>query len=447
MSRRIIIVSIGSRGDVQPYCVLGEALAERGHDVTIATEQRLETLVTQEFQLPFRSIHGDSTGGLFDPKFQAGLANGSLFTLIKMTNEWKAKFSMNDILASYFTALAGAEIIISGGLSMTPSYCVAEKIGATWVPFILGPTMPTYAFPCWATASLTLGLSCLNKWSYRFLFRQLWNDEAKHINLWREQILQLPPITDAPLGIADLIDRNITIPVLIAASIVTCGPEQAIPEDYDVSKIHLLGFVYAKTAPLPSSVTSFLDDAHAQSVPVVYMGFGSMPVVNPMSLLELAIETCRTLNCRAIIAAGWSVVMPEVVQSACASNLNLVIVVPSVNHAALFPRMAAILHHCGIGTTAAALRSGVPQLPCPVMLDQPHNAALLQRLGVAPTIVPFASITAAKVIVGLKAMLNNDTVQARAKEVGLQISQESHDSLKRACDLIEATLPTWPIKS
>ncbi|KAL3760062.1 hypothetical protein ACHAWU_006610 [Discostella pseudostelligera] len=438
--RRITIVSIGSRGDVQPYCVLGVALTERGHNVTIATELRLESLVTTEFQLPFRPIVGDSTGGLFDPKYQEGLAKGSIFTLIKMTNEWKAKFDVNEILASYITALEGADIIISGGLSMTQSYCVAEKMGVSWLPFILGPTMPTSEFPCWATAKLTLGLSCLNKWSYTFLFRQLWKDEAKHINPWRENVLNIEPITDAPLGIADLVDRNPTIPVLIATSPVVCGPKQQIPSDYDTDKVHVLGFVFAKAKPLPENVEAFLNIN--VGTPVIYMGFGSMPTAHPMALIRLAMDVCTALHCRAIIFAGWSCLSSDECQSLLKENEKTILVVGSASHTTLFPRMAAIVHHAGIGTTAAALRSGVPQLPCPVMLDQPHNAAMVKRLGVAPTAIPFASITAKKVIKGLELILNDDKggkeIRARAKEVGQRIAKESDSSLGQACDIIES---------
>lgn len=332
---------------------------------------------------------------------------------------------------------------------MTQSYCVAEQMGVTWLPLILGPTMPTAEFPCWATAKLTLGLSCLNKWSYNFLFRQLWKDEAKRINPWRQNVLKLPPITGAPLGIADLIDRNDTIPVLIASSPLACGPKQQIPSDYDTKKIHLLGFVFAKAQPLPENVEAFLNTN--VDTPVIYMGFGSMPTANPMALLRLAIDVCTTLQCRAIVVAGWSILSSSdgECQSLLKENAQTILVVGSVSHTTLFPRMAAIIHHGGIGTTAAALRSGVPQLPCPVMLDQPHNAAMLKRLGVAPTSVPFASITANKVVKGLELILQDDakggkTIQARAKEVGLRISNESEKSLERACDLIESTpLTSW----
>jgi hypothetical protein len=122
---------------------LGQALSERGHGVTISTEKRLESLVTEEFKLPFRCIVGDTTGCLFDPNYQEGFANGSIFTLIKISNEWKAEFDMDEILASYVTALEGAEVVILGHLSMMQSYCVAEKMGATWLPPMVVSSTPT----------------------------------------------------------------------------------------------------------------------------------------------------------------------------------------------------------------------------------------------------------------------------------------------------------------
>jgi UDP:flavonoid glycosyltransferase YjiC (YdhE family) len=274
----------------------------------------------------------------------------------------------------------------------------------------------------------------------------LWKDESKHINPWRENFLNIEPITDAPLGIADLVERNPTIPVLIATSPVVCGPKQQIPSDYNTDKVHVLGFVFAKAHPLPENVEAFL--SNNVDTPVIYMGFGSMPTANPMALIRLAIAVCTALHCRAIVVAGWSCLSSDECASLLKENEKTILVVGSASHTTLFPRMAAIVHHAGIGTTAAALRSGVPQLPCPVMLDQPHNAALVKRLGVAPTTIPFASITAKKMIKGLQMILQDahgeTKVQSRAKEVGRRIAQESDTSLERACNIIETIpLTSW----
>ena len=176
MSKKIIICTIGSRGDCQPYIALGLALKLRGHIVTVASEQRNSPLIS-EFGLNFACIEGDSCGALYEPKYQQILRDGSLLGLIRMTNEWNAKFDKNSILKSYETALLNADVIVSGALTMTQSYCIAEAHKTTWIPMILGPTYPTSEFPIWPLKAITCGLSCLNKWSYRTLFKSLWDQE------------------------------------------------------------------------------------------------------------------------------------------------------------------------------------------------------------------------------------------------------------------------------
>ncbi|KDO34719.1 hypothetical protein SPRG_00781 [Saprolegnia parasitica CBS 223.65] len=435
-SKRIGIVSIGSRGDVQPYCVLGRALADRGHKVFIATEQRLESLVVDEFRLPFRCIAGDSTGGLFDPKFQAGLAKGSIITTIKMTKEWQGKFKMDDILASYVTALDGADVIVSGGLCMTMSHAIAEKLHAAWVPFILGPTCPTTEFPVWALSSLTCGLRCLNKWTYTVLFKKLWKDEQHYINPWRTNVLGLAPIT-MPLGMLDIINSNERIPVLIACSALFCGPQARIPSDYDPRKIHLLGPVFAAPSPLPEAATSFLNAARAAGTPVIYLGFGSMPTADPIGLLRLAVDVCERVGCRAIVVAGWSALTSDEADALLTANQTRLLVLRSVSHGALFPKVDCIVHHAGIGTCNASLASGTPQVPCPVMLDQPHNAKVLVRLGVAPCALPFGKLSAPALARALQDVLANvKDIQARAKTIGDSLRDECADALEQYMQLI-----------
>jgi UDP:flavonoid glycosyltransferase YjiC (YdhE family) len=269
------------------------------------------------------------------------------------------------------------------------------------------------------------------------LYRLIWKDESKYINPWRMNVLQLKPI-NTPLGILNLIEQNQTILVLLASSPIVF-PKQQIPDDYDTTKNLTLGFVFAKAQPLPENVEEFLNIN--VDTPVVYMGFGSMPTGNPMALIYVAIEVCTALNCRAVVVAGWSCLSSDECQTLLKAYAQSILVVTSVSHTALFPRMAAIVHHAGIGTTAAALRSGVPQLPCPVAFDQPSNAAMVKRLGVAPTAIPFASITADKLIKGLELILQDANgekkIQSCAKEVGRRIVGESEKCLECTCDLIE----------
>lgn len=432
--RRITLVSVGSRGDVQPYVALGLALQARGHSVTIATEARLEPLV-REFGLPFRMLVGDSSGVLFEPSAQRALHNGSMLSLMRISAEWEKKWKKEDILASYLSALAGAEVVVSGGLSLTPSLCAAEKLGAAWLPMLLGCTLPTREFPLFLLSFLTLGMSCLNRWTYSLAFSALWGQEKASIAPWRAS-LGLPPLASG--GVTAAITA-LHPPLLLACSSLVCGPRRALPEDYPPECV-LGGFVFAPApnAALSAPLEAFLAAAQAAQVPVVYFGFGSMPAPDPARLHSLALSTCQALGVRGVLLAGWSAGLAPATTSDSGSDASLLFCAPSAPHDLLFPRCAALCHHAGIGTCAAALRSGVPQVPCPVMLDQPHNSKLMVGLGVAPGVVPYASMTVSSLCAQLRAALapGSGVVQA-ARQAAVHVEKESAAGLERMCEAVE----------
>lgn len=183
MVKKIVIAASGSRGEVQPYAALGMHLKTRGFDVIIATEERVKYVV-EEFGLTYAHLDGDPTGLLFEPSAQKVLKDGSIFQLVKLTEEWDKKFPKETALASLVEACKGADLIIGAALTLTTTYCVAEMMNIPWIPMIHGPTMPTSEFPIWALENY-IPCSCLNKWSYNFLFKMLWGQESKFINPWR----------------------------------------------------------------------------------------------------------------------------------------------------------------------------------------------------------------------------------------------------------------------
>lgn len=159
------------------------------------------------------------------------------------------------------------------------------------------------------------------------------------------------------------------------------------------------------SADVPEEVRAYVANASNDARPLIYLGFGSMPAPEPLRLIQMAADVCRLAQCRAIVIAGThscirlffvSDVLPSfpscldliasiflnltgwsnLSDAACQSVIqqqrasNTMLVVPAVPHDWLFPLVRCIVHHCGVGTLAAALRSGVPQVPCPFMLDQ-----------------------------------------------------------------------------
>ena len=251
---KIVIVSIGTRGDVQPSVVLGQALLKRGHDVVVATEERLRPLVDEMMGVVtaaaasqddddetgvevtpssspsvssryWRLIEGDETGILYQPKIQEYFASRKVLKVLKAVNKWKKRFDEQSIIKSYVSALEGADVVVASPLCMTRAMIVAESMGAGFVCLIPGPTLPTSEFPLWA---ISVPFSCMNKWSYHFFFDLLWKQERKGINAFRQRELNLPPMTTGPNRIIE----KYGFPVLIASSVVTCGPKMVVPSDY-----------------------------------------------------------------------------------------------------------------------------------------------------------------------------------------------------------------------
>jgi len=188
---RVAIATVGTRGDVQPYVALALALRRRGHHVVVATEARMESFV-RGFGggLEWRRIEGDSAGLLFEPEAQRALAESNMWRLISLTSAWEKKFNKMTVLRSYEDALAGADIVVGAGLTLTQTVCVAERNGAAWVPAILGPTLPTSEFPLFLLAGLACGCRCLNRWTC----------ECPNANtaLTRARTLRLPARTNGP---------------------------------------------------------------------------------------------------------------------------------------------------------------------------------------------------------------------------------------------------------
>lgn len=169
-----------------------------------------------------------------------------------------------------------------------------------------------------------------------------------------------------------------------------------------------------------------------------------MPAPNgPAELLQLAVDTCTKAKCRAVVALGWSGTNRECEAVLSQSFVrDTIFTAAAVHHEWLFPQMECIVHHCGVGTMAAALRSGKPQVPCPFMLDQPHNSRTIVRMGCAPSYVPFnASFSADKLSNELEKVLhgpNCDRYRQRAAELGTQISRESSSNQDDYVNLILA---------
>ncbi|WP_414930004.1 glycosyltransferase [Tsukamurella pseudospumae] len=127
-----------------------------------------------------------------------------------------------------------------------------------------------------------------------------------------------------------------------------------------------------------------LEDFLSDGPPPAAVTLGSTATANGAALSSIIAEATAAADVRAVVQRGWAGLEPEG---------EHVFVVDEVPHALLFPRCAAVVHHCGAGTTAAALHAGAPSVPVPGIMDQPFWARRLHLLGAATAPLPRHALT------------------------------------------------------
>jgi UDP:flavonoid glycosyltransferase YjiC (YdhE family) len=273
---------------------------------------------------------------------------------------------------------------------------------------MLQPLIPTRAFPSFFLPPLPNIGGTLNKVSHHLFNQVLWQSVRSEVNRWRKLRLDHRP---APLFGHYKQMRKTKVPFLVACS-PTIVPK---PPDWEEWH-HLTGYWFLEMpndARPPHEVQQFLESGK----PPVYVGFGSMSQDQPERLTQIVIDALEEANQRGILTSGWGGLQ----ESALPGTM---LHVEDVPHSWLFPRMAAIVHHGGAGTTAEGLRSGVPSIVVPFGGDQHHWARILVKAGVSPDVPPIDNLTTDSLAKAIKAATNDPSLRKRAESLAKSIRAE-----------------------
>ncbi|MFC5216423.1 glycosyltransferase [Streptomyces coerulescens] len=357
---RILIAAAGSRGDVAPYTGLGAGLREAGHEVTVATTDSFAPLV-REAGLGFRSLPTR-------PQAQQGVESRRelLCTAAAFVTELAQGFA--DAVDD------GTDLLLLSATTAPLGWHLAEARGIRAIGVHLQPNAPTGDFPPPVMGTRSLGRFG-NRTAGRFALRMADRVYAEAVASLRHR-LGLPP--SAPSAMRRRQERA-NWPVLHGFSTALVRRPSDWREGLDV-----VGTWWPYLSPdrrLPADVEDFL----AAGARPVFIGFGSMAAGHGERLSRIAVEALRGAGLRGIVQTG---------SAGLAADGDDVLTVGDLPHALLFPRVAAVVHHAGAGTTAAALRAGAPSVPVPVTADQPFWAGRLAAIGAATDPIPFASLTA-----------------------------------------------------
>ena len=419
---RITIVAIGGRGDVWPYVALGMGLQRAGHAVKLATHEEFEADI-RDVGLGYFRVGGSPREMLATEAGQRWLeSGGNTVAFIRWTVKATSPLieaGVNDMMK----ACLGAELIIFTPMAF-PAGHFAERLG---VPCIAGDGVPHYRTSAFPNPMVLGGRSLggpLNLLTHLGIEQLAWQPMRTELNRWRNETLELPPLPF--LGPAFRRDR--VVPMILHYS-AHVSPR---PADWP-SWRHVTGFWYLDPAPGWQPPADLVDFLEAGSPPV-WVGFGSMVARDAERLTDLVLEALRLVGRRGILQSGWS----GLGERAAGSD---VLVVRSAEHHWLFPRVAAVVHHGGGGTTGAGLRAGAPSVLTPFFADQFYWARRTHALGAGPAPIPHRRLTVERLATALRAATEDQTIRARAAEVGAKLRAE--DGVANCVTIIERYAESW----
>lgn len=383
--QRIALAVDGTRGDVFPMLALGEHFRSAGHEVFVCgppdaePECRKSGFELRPMGVAVRAFIASEAGAITAGRLGMARAGRRYFeaTVQRQFERLPAATADADILFGAGLCFAGPSAAELHGIPYRfVTYCPVLFPSREHSPFIA----PSARAPHWLNRLLwALALPALDLTAGRRI-----NDHRERLGLARRRSSYRHLLSERPVLSAD--------PILAP-----------LPEDCRIPATRIPDLRPSRAEPLPEKLCAFLD---ADSPPV-YIGFGSMPDPHPAATTELVLEAVARAGCRALLSSGWA----GLGERPLPADVHRVGV---VDHALLFPRTAAVVHHGGAGTTAAAARAGVPQIVVPHGVDQHYWAGRVQALGTSPAAIPRSRLTANALADALLSVLENEFVAERA---------------------------------
>jgi vancomycin aglycone glucosyltransferase len=411
---RILLSTIGSRGDVQPLVALALQLKSHGHEVRLCVPPDFREWI-DSFGVPVIPI-GPEVRGAGPPRSPAASVAASA--------DERRQLVQATVATQFQTLTAAAkccDVIVAATALQVAARSVAEMMDIGYVFAAYSPTVlpsalhapaPLPPVPEEKPAPATTDN------------RELWARNAERFNRTFGGALNshraaagLPPVAD--------VRRHMCTDRPWLAADPTLAPW---PDDGEVV-FQTGAWILPDHRRLSQEIETFLEEGD----PPVYFGFGSMRA--PQELARVMVHSARALGRRAILSAGWA-------DLSRVDHQRDYMVIGEVNVNALFKRVAAVVHHGGAGTTTAAALAGAPQVVIPQIYDQHYWAERIHRLGIGTAHAPGAPTTAS-LTSALDQTLRRD-VEARARSVAAAVRTDgTHVAAQR---LIHTSIKTAQVR-
>jgi vancomycin aglycone glucosyltransferase len=396
---RVFLATEGSRGDVQPFLALAIALKARGHQVALAATPDF----ADEAERLGVSFHGFGRHVRQVLREQTEILSNPINTIRYIRDNARRS------IRAQFEVLPhakGADLIVGASLYVAGS-SIADALGVpyryiAYTPQLLRsaahppPLVTLQTLPGWVNRACWGAYG----WLMNRLMRGAINDQRS--------VLGLRPLAD--------VVTEVTRAALVAAD----ADLEPLPADIASAGHVATGSWHMNDDNgLSPEVEAFL----GAGSPPVYVGFGSMPDARPEKTTRAILDAVEATGQRAIVCAGWSKIGDG-------ATGDRVLAIDGATHSKLFPRMAAIVHHGGAGTTAAAARAGVPQIVVPHAFDQFRWAYRVEQAGIGPKSLKRTHLSAKSLATRIAFALRDARVRERAAQMGIRV--RARDGLSTA---------------
>ncbi|TKW03069.1 hypothetical protein SEVIR_7G038400v4 [Setaria viridis] len=419
---QIVILIVGTRGDVQPFVAIGKRLQNYGHRVRLATHANFKEFVLTA-GLEFYPLGGDpKILAEYMVKNKGFLPSGPSEIAIQ-------RKQIKEIIFSLLPACKDADpdtgipFKVDAIIANPPAYGHTHVAEALKVPihiFFTMPWTPTSEFP---HPLSRVKQSAGYRLSYQIVDSMIWLGIRDMINEFRKKKLKLRPVTylsGAQGSGNDIPHGYIWSPHLVPK-----------PKDWG-PKIDVVGFCFLDLASNyvpPESLVKWLE---AGDKPI-YIGFGSLPVQEPQKMTEIIVKALEMTGQRGIINKGWGGL------GTLAEPKDFVYLLDNCPHDWLFLQCKAVVHHGGAGTTAAGLKAACPTTIVPFFGDQPFWGDRVHARGLGPPPIPVDQFGLQKLVDAINFMME-PTVKEKAVE--LAKAMESEDGVTGAVRAFLRHLPS-----
>ncbi|MFE1173044.1 glycosyltransferase [Streptomyces sp. NPDC058773] len=412
----VLITATGTQGDIAPFLGLATRLRAAGHPVAIATYEAFAGQVRRN-NCEFRPLPGDPRAlGIAE---QGGLNNSGIGGSLRAGRWLKDIIQHLEELGDGLIAAAekDTDLLLCSGLTMFHSYHLAKALGIPSMGLGLQPLHPTGDFPP------PVGVPSLGAWANRALGQLMFTTGLTPWSSSREFC------------------KRIGVPQMNTAETFRRTAEERWPVHYGFSPtvvprpadwrpgVEVVGYWWPpeQADRQPSrELQDFLDAGPAP----VRIGLGSVGDPRDAQRIgELVVGALRRARVRGVVQTGW--VGLDVSDDA-------VLTIGEAPHDWLFPRMAAVVHHMGAGTTGAGLRAGVPAVGLPAFGDAPFWARRLVALGASPGFLPLGKLDANRLAELIRRAVDRPQHTERSRLLATELARE--DGAGRTVEAVDRLL-------